>query len=797
MKLYLYELYKVFCKRTVWLCVLGLFAANGALFVVQKTSEDRDFLARRESLAAFEARYMDADYNDTLSELSVLQEELGALSARQIYEELSDENAFFAELLDEWNAEYPDLLQKYADSPYLTDRDARNGALFAITNVVTQLEHITGYPGFVTGMAERAEQMSHVSIFQKKGSFSYNNILKTPQDFAPLSDLPLRLGYENGVVSATNFRLTDLFMPAMLFLFCIYLFLHERDTGLDRLVKTARNGRYPTIIMKLCVLFTLSAVLSVLFYGTVVLLGARLYGYGDLGRYIQSLPAFRDCTLAITVGQYLVLYVASKAGAAILTAALMALCFVVFGRGKSIFVTLAVFTSVSYLCYAFIHSASWANLAKYVNIFSAYDTYNYYRLYININFFSLPLNRVTLCTAAGLLVFSGCSVASALCYTRHVRVDFVDRILTALSNILLRRFKRRPLRGSTSLLIHESRKLYVTGRAWVIVLAALLIAYNTWDVSPLRMATVEEAAYKLYANYWSGELTAEKIAEIEAESAYINGIPARLNELSAQYRQGKITQSDYQKEYTSVYSYAENRTKGFNTFYRQYTEAMAQPKSVTPAIVDTLSSDYYFDNELRDLLRGLLYIILLVLALARVFPLDTERGLTPILRCTRDGRAALISCKLAASIGCTVLLWVILYTPTFITLLMKYRLSFTSDVQNVEQYRGITAGLTLGGFISLMSLLQLTAAVTAAVWTLNLTRWVRKLAFGVILVAVVLAFPFLMLLLGLDFIRPFSLVAAFTPYQTAAELPGILVWYACGLCGCCGVGVALLYRERR
>ena len=100
----------------------------------------------------------------------------------------------------------------------------------------------------------------------------------------------------------------------------------------------------------------------------------------------------------------------------------------------------------------------------------------------------------------------------------------------------------------------------------------------------------------------------------------------------------------------------------------------------------------------------------------------------------------------------------------------------------------------IGVWFALLTALQLIGAATAAVWTLNLTRLAKKQSLGVILSAVVLAFPFLILLLGVDFMRWFGLAAAFTPYQ-AAKSPQFLWIYAIGLCAVCAAGVWWMFRE--
>ena len=802
MKLYFYELYKLFCKRIVWLCILGLFIANAALYGLSSWRNERHIIALKDDAARIEAQYMDADYDELFVEIETQFKELEALSSYIFFSErveLETEQLWkdhFSKAAHEQLEEFPDLLEKYKDSPYYEDEELRSAYLQQLDIVYEQLVHITGYDEYLDGIDARAQQMGAVSIFNQEGSFSLNNIQQTPKDFLPLKGLELKLGREHGIMSATDFRLTDLFIPVILFLFCIFLFLHEHDTGLDKLVKTARNGRYPTIAARITALSTLAVVLSVLFYGSILIIGSYLYGFGDLSRYVQSMPSFQDCTIPMTVGQYLGLYLAAKAGAALITGALMSLIFIVFGEGKSVFAVLAVFAAVSFVCYEFIHAASWLNLLKYVNIFSAWDVCNFYRLYVNINFFSIPLNRTILCGWAGLLIFLVCVVITCVAYANHVRISFVERLLAIISRKVRRYTDNRPLHGSSSIAVHEWRKLLLTGRAVIIIAAAFVIACSTWDISPLTMGNGETAIYKLYANYWSGPLTDEKIREIEKESAYLLSIPDKLDDLAGEYRTGKISEYVYISRYNTLNNYLENREAGFQMFYDQYSEVLSLRKSVQPAIVDKLSSDYYYKNDTRDILSGLLLVLLIVLALGRVFPMEVEKGLSPILRCTTKGRQELTLSKIAVSLCCTVILWLLVYISNFATLLVKYNLSFVSDIQNIRIYADRTVPMTVGMFTVLMEGLRLLGALTAAVWTLNITRMSKKLSMGVILSAAILGLPFLLTMMGLPFMRWIGLTAAFTPYEVAQTAGWELVLYAVGVFAVFATGIVLLFKER-
>lgn len=106
-------------------------------------------------------------------------------------------------------------------------------------------------------MDERAQMQTKFSVFAEEGSFSYNNILKTAEDFKDVNNTKLKIGNNFAVENSTTFVLTDLLVFALVFLMCIYIFTLERDKELYGLIRTAKYGRMPLIISKLFVLIFL------------------------------------------------------------------------------------------------------------------------------------------------------------------------------------------------------------------------------------------------------------------------------------------------------------------------------------------------------------------------------------------------------------------------------------------------------------------------------------------------------------------------------------------------------------
>lgn len=73
-------------------------------------------------------------------------------------------------------------------------------------------------------MDERAQMQTKFSVFAEEGSFSYNNILKTAEDFKDVNNTKLKIGNNFAVENSTTFVLTDLLVFALVFLMCIYIF---------------------------------------------------------------------------------------------------------------------------------------------------------------------------------------------------------------------------------------------------------------------------------------------------------------------------------------------------------------------------------------------------------------------------------------------------------------------------------------------------------------------------------------------------------------------------------------------
>lgn len=122
---------------------------------------------------------------------------------------------------------------------------------------------------------------------------------------------------------------------------------------------------------------------------------------------MQSIRSFRECSVPLTVIQYLLLFLLQKgAGCALLVLA-FAFLTLLFRSGKLAYLAAALTGGAEFLCCRLLHPASLFNSLKFLNIFYILNPARIYTEYVNLNLFGQPVG-----IRGGLAVF--CAAGAAL-----------------------------------------------------------------------------------------------------------------------------------------------------------------------------------------------------------------------------------------------------------------------------------------------------------------------------------------------------------------------------------------------
>ena len=122
-----------------------------------------------------------------------------------------------------------------------------------------------------------------------------------------------------------------------------------------------------------------------------------------------------------------------------------------------------------------------------------------------------------------------------------------DSELSFPTPTLWKRKKLANIRGTSNLWLAEIRKILVTQRVWLLLLLAVLVAWQQIDVSPLKM-NFEDAVYKQYATTFAGELTEEKDRLVAEEEQKFANLGEQIQKLEEKQKAGEITLEEKEKE---------------------------------------------------------------------------------------------------------------------------------------------------------------------------------------------------------------------------------------------------------
>lgn len=383
MKLIRFELRKVFFGNIKYFALL-LILLNAAVFYV-------GMIPRIPSAEQME-------YEKIWREKA--EEQGGSIEEKQQY--LEEQTADYGLLMTYLGA--PDVMteeekkavtERFRDTDYLEmEPEELYAESAALGQIMTEYASAAEYGSFVDEMESRAEAMLGVPIFENS-RFSAANIRKTVEDFADVKELEVTPADGRYLEPMQNFYLTDILCIVMICLFCFRLFGFDHDSGMGNLIHTAPAGRTALRFAQLTAVWLTAALSAALLYGGNLLQTAVLTGAENLGAYVQGIAAFRNVAFPCTVGTYLLLYLAGKILAALLSASVCQFFCVKFGGGKTAWLFFAGVTAASFFLWFLVPDSPAVKLFRYLNPVGIFDMKQILGNYQNLNLFSVPFSLLS------------------------------------------------------------------------------------------------------------------------------------------------------------------------------------------------------------------------------------------------------------------------------------------------------------------------------------------------------------------------------------------------------------------
>ena len=593
------------------------------------------------------------------------------------------------------------------DAIELLDEEFQGGFMMT-TTLKTTAHHVKDYQSYLENVKKQAEKMSRSSIFGKdKNSFTYRNIQKTASDFDALEGVEVEFGNNRAIETFLDFRTADILYLAVIVVIII-AFFEDKKNGLVSLVRSTPKGRTRLALSRLAILAGVSAVFTIIIYVSLLAASFALFGgAGDLGRSIQSLEWFKTCTLRVTIGEWLLIYLGAKVACGILIGLIFwfMLSFV-SNIQLSWFIVLGIL-GVEYAAYTLIDGQLQFSIFKYVNLFSFIFPFDTLSKYSNMNVFGYPVGVFPLLLGLFAALFVLLGVGTMLLQVKrhpHGNRNILGRVI-----VLWNRFwdvfrKRLPIAGV------EGYKLLLLGGTVIFLAAGVFFGTKLSYVSYEYQE--QDYVYLQYLGEAGGPVD-------EETDAYLAKARSQLE-----------LHGDIAYQFESSLSRVESEAESIRE--------RAAERGFEPWLVNQSKMDNFLAKKSWTVPQwnALVAMAFLILCVAPVFAFERQTGTERMLRSTPLGRGAVFRGKYVVVFFETVILWCGIYLREWIYIVNKYfgQELMAMPVQNIRTLADFPIIMSFGAFLAMLYVLRfvgmLSVAHIVAFFSSKVNTWEKAILLG-------------------------------------------------------------------
>lgn len=617
-----------------------------------------------------------------------------------------------------------------------TDRIGTDAGLRS--QVLTQVQALSGYEAYLDSVQENAERLSKSKLYSNKNGFAYRNLMKTAEVYQPLYAVEVTPGDSSAVTMGLEGHTTTVLLLFSMVLIVLNLTLVEREEGLLLLIKPTVNGRLGMITGKIWTLVLSLLVLTLFFYGTNLSITGQLFGFGDLSRSIQSLDGYMTSPWMISVGQYIGLYLAARY-LGIMTVGLLffLICIAAKSRIPACMIGALVLV-VELALYFGIPYHSWLSILRQMNLAALLDTRSFFNDYLCLNIFGFPIS-ITVCALAACALVSGVSIfASCRRWCREENIESVRsrKHISRWSGI------------STSLLGHETYKLLVTCKGGILLVFLVLIQIISY--SDMKAYELEsEVWYQHYAEILRGDYSEENAGYLAEVQASFDAVYEQQQEYYAQADRGEISR-EYASFLASKIAPSNSQEEGFRRAMLQYEYLKTQVEAGKRVqFLSTTGYDYLLDDITSDVLDAAKLCFVLAVCFSVYFTMEDTSGMMRLIHPSPVGKRKVMGCKLLVCCGYLLFICAVAFIPRIWGSISIYPI-IDGDycAVSLPQFASLPDGISIMEALALMNGSRLLGVLVLTLAIALLSNRIKSPTPVLITTLIVLELPVFLYLLG-------------------------------------------------
>lgn len=742
MRLSLFELSKIWRKKSFILSVCILLAIN--LFLLWYTNLPD---AETPSLSAYKAIGEDISAMSETEKAEYISGLKNKIDGILFVQEIRNLRAMGNEMgiaiaqqkIDANPGVFEQYNELYQSGEYLIYTDDLMKESTLINELFEECSKVSEYNSYLESVQNTKNRLNGISIFQKESdSFSDRNIEKSAADYKEMDKIQIRWQPSKGIVLALESSITDILLFLGIMLFVGSLITEEKEKRLLYITRATKHGMSTFLFGKLFALFIHTVALSVAMVGANLLFAAFTTRIGDLTASIQSLAPYMESSLSISVIEYILLSILTKAAVLFCFGTILSAVAIISIKSFMPYFTGMILLAISSILYITIPTYSNLCPLKYLNFIGAMETEELYGAYLNLNINEVPVSRLTLTWTTLVLLISSGVVLCLLIYLRGTHLE--------LQKLRISKFIRFHPHGN--LLRHEAYKLLITNRAVLILLCfAILIGY--YGISQEYHPSVSEQYYQKMMLQLEGEFTEQKEQLILAEQGRFDEAIRKISQIDAMVSNGEIdhlTADSMKTQWESVLS-----------FYPSFERIALQYDRVKQYGGEFIYDTGYLyllgeqDNSL--LICALLLSACMVLSFHNSISVEHSKNSWFLLGATAAGRKKIIVRKVLVCLFCAAMMSVVPWIFRSIAISKAFPMnSLTVPIQSIPAFENIQICMSVIVFVVLAVILQMLLIMGVALATTVISGWRKNDMQSLFFCILILVIPLVLKLMGFDLV---------------------------------------------
>ena len=535
----------------------------------------------------------------------------------------------------------------------------------AVHTLFLRSEALKNFPEYLRVIEKNKDYMLTFSIFRDENSFSLRNILKTADEFQCLENVALSIENTAAIEGILLYSGSDLFL-ILLLMAAVLCFLADRQRGLWELIYSLRRGRSTLALHRLGILLLLSAMGTLLLYGSNVVLGTILYGgIGNLHISVQSIPILQEYPVPISTGGFLIQYTVFRIGSAFLLGLILWLLLGALSDARYGVIIGIAFLLVEYGLYRFLPEQSAYNILKYFNLCTYFYIAPLYTHYLNVDILGFPvgIRRVSELAALPLILLmsSGCIVQQ--CFRRPAQgKPWAEKFARRIGSCLDQCLKCLPLWG------REVYKILFSQRGIIILLLFVYVALGMEHNVPLQAGSEQEAYERQYLVELQGEITSKTFSEMDRLQEEQKRIIETAEQGKEAYANGEISRGEYMSiSFEGNTAQIKLAALGEVENRAETLKEQSEMQGFTPVLLDETPYQSVYGEPAKIVrLKSLLLILgALLLLLGANSAYERKCKMISLLRSAKGGQKGVLRAKVLAAVSITLLLWAVMYGKEF------------------------------------------------------------------------------------------------------------------------------------